>query len=467
MSLVLALVASVAVLAEESPLADRVVLIHADLSTSKRPLFLDAHAKQADPNDFVGGVLASERRVGRATGKKRVAAAFAADTDGDGVDELVLVKTRRATPGARLELRVHRMPTTLGAALGAPTASAKRDVGIVSGDGAAVAFCGANLDGSEGDELVTVRAFSDGSRSLEVRRFPATRNARLGAPIATVAAFGTSADDPVAICGIEQPFQPVDLLAVLRRGPAGDRLVVHGWPTLAGATLGPVVASAPDVSAPAGSLNESMFGLWSPIDLTPLIGFLERAGDGAARLSVRPIPTALDQPAAPPQLVDATPGVSLPNVSVFAAIGARVSRGVIEKSDLAGTWALCLSRASTDPHSGPPIGLDAIPVTATISGNDLTFRLPTGETIHGVVDAPHFPNGSITFDPATFVHPDGPEAGVIQVHFGVGALTRYFEPSELMIDGYCPATPDCGGEFDVSLANQNTSFYAFALIKGV
>ncbi len=452
---ILALVACLALF--QLPVADHVVLIHTDVTTKKRPMLLHSHSASGTATNFVGGIDASNTHVGRANGKHRIVAVLAADRDGDDVDELVVVRTRKNKPGAPLELRVHRMPTKIGDPLRTPLASAKQDVGIVSGDGAAIRFCAADLDGDGIDELLVVRAFDDGRRSLEVRRLPAVRNGRLGAPLHVVPQVGTAGvDDPISLCGLERVGPYPDEIAVLRRGAAGDRVVLHDPFVDDGSGIGAPWTSYIDVTASDGEVNESISGLrfaepssgWMQPPACLL--FHRRRSDGTSRLDVFPAPVSADQTLGAPLMSDATPGIAMAQAPVFAAIGAKVAVQHPQNGEFEGSWLLSMFRAPpfTSAYIGPDVDLEPVIVSATLAGDAVIFHVASGETFRGTPAVTDFPNGSVVFDAATFPHPDDPTHDTVTVHFGTADLDRSEFDDQLRIHGDCGG--DCGAEFDAA-----------------
>ena len=101
---------------------------------------------------------ASATNLKLASGSKPVILVLAADWHGDGIDELVLVRSNNRQQDRRLDLPVRVMPGRPGGRLGMTLASSvNRDLGDAIGDGRVERLGAADTDGDGRDDLRRVR----------------------------------------------------------------------------------------------------------------------------------------------------------------------------------------------------------------------------------------------------------------------------------------------------------------------
>lgn len=107
-------------LAPAAPAADRIALVRKYENRKARALFLLSHDVDGPADAFVSDLLESIKRVKKAGGKRPVRHLFPADWNGDGADELVLLR-RDAAGLDRLD--IIEAPQTVDGDSGNPVAS--------------------------------------------------------------------------------------------------------------------------------------------------------------------------------------------------------------------------------------------------------------------------------------------------------------------------------------------------------
>lgn len=267
--------------------AEEVALLRMNPDRSGKPLQLSLHHAEVGTEEFVGALTADDRKLFKAGGSRPVRHAFSADIDGNGKEELVLVRENRKK-GGRLDLVVIRPPKQPGGKTGAKLASTKKgDLGLAVGDGRITALGAGDVDGDGRDELLIARRFDSGRTAVEVREFPPGVNRRMGPPIASDPDVGPAGDvELISLAGVNADQDPLDEIAALFR-PIGqpDRLLVFDPPALPDSDIDPPIAEDADVSVADGS-NLSIAPIDPEEDGGEGVLILREMDDGSQRIDV-------------------------------------------------------------------------------------------------------------------------------------------------------------------------------------
>ncbi len=130
---------------------------------------------------FDNKLAASDVKLHQAGGTTPVRFAFGADEDGDGVDELVVIR-EKTKKGGRAEFRIYRTPSKIWGTTGKPVAKVTPEEIVFGGAGGLVAATAIDRSGL-GDELALVIDEAAGQR-LEFRPLPSGKH--WNAPALTV-----------------------------------------------------------------------------------------------------------------------------------------------------------------------------------------------------------------------------------------------------------------------------------------
>ena len=416
---------------------DRIGLIRVNDNRSGGPLFLHDHAADGPPEAFVGTIQTSISRLKKTKGAKPVRYAFPADWNGNGVDELVLVREWRNQSDRRLDLRVDSAPEELFDRLGPKLASSsKRDLGFAVGPERVVALGAADTDGDGRDELVTIRAGLSGTLSLDIRRYPAGRKRSMGAPIASDLDLGI---DPVlSLFGVDLVGDAAEELVLLRRDSKGvDRLEILSSPSAPLWDTGPPIASLTNVTAAAPFENLSA-ARFQPDELGPnRLLLVQRAPGGGERLAVHALPQTVGEALGAALLRDDQPGALTSGTTLFGAFSMGGTPTIRPDLDaLNGAWRFGINMNPLTP-GGPSVTV-VVPAVATVNGLTLTINVLQGPTLVGSIQNVNWPTATIQFPstPSTFVLPDGSGSAIFSV--GTTLLSEWF-PGIMRID------TDCGG----------------------
>ncbi|MBI4879076.1 MAG: hypothetical protein HY812_05365 [Planctomycetes bacterium] len=305
---------------------DDVVLIRIDPDKAQKQLWVDVHRPSTEAGKIYGTLDASDHKFEKAGGKKPVRHVFAAQWDGAGLEELVVVREHKKKADRRLELRVYGWPAVVGGNTGAVLAkSSGADLGSAAGDGRIVALGPIDADGDHKDEVMVVREALDGRQWFEIRALPAGKNKLMGAPLLSDQTFGQAGSDAtVSLFGSDVDGDEQQDIVALRRGTGvPDRLLVFHLPAQVNGETGEPFRSDLDVSpADLGQIQ----GIWRQrSDLTEKHRalFLIEGPAGAQRLELCDLPPAVGSDIGAPLLAHGDMKVSGATIPVFGAFGAR------------------------------------------------------------------------------------------------------------------------------------------------
>ncbi|MBI4879268.1 MAG: hypothetical protein HY812_06360 [Planctomycetes bacterium] len=305
---------------------DRVALLRVNQAQKGEPLSLWMYKSDGPAADFCGAFCLSDTKLPKTQGKRPVRHHFPADFDGDGVDELLLVRERVDASDHGLQLRVYRMPDYIWGDTGKALLSTKKnDLGSAAGDLRVLLIGAVDADGSGADELLIVRERTSGEQVLEIRRLPPDKSEPMGPPIRSDQTFGQAAlDANVAIAGADLQGDGAEEVVVIRRAQGGkESLLVFQPPAAPCGETGAPLASYDDVTAPAGWSNVALGRIRMEENKPERVVFTQATAAGATRILVYPLPSSVAQQLPAPSSFDETPGHHGPERPLVAAFGFR------------------------------------------------------------------------------------------------------------------------------------------------
>jgi hypothetical protein len=232
----------------EPQLVDRVALVFVDEAKAKRPVVTFSHDLLATPTDCVGSLHGSEPKVQTTTKKNSYFASFAADFDGDQEDELVVCREKKSS-GA-VSLAVYPFPGKVNdsaAQLASFTSlgSTQGDLRIVALGAADVNGDGEDellivREGAVGVESLAIHALPNTKKEL-LGATIASDGALAANPDEVI----------VGIAGVEYDANPGDELAILFRSPStGDRIAIFAAPASVDGDTGAALGEYGGLSGP-------------------------------------------------------------------------------------------------------------------------------------------------------------------------------------------------------------------------
>ena len=208
---------------------DEVVVLKEELDRGGR-YRLYVHRAPKKLGHDVGKVLASTRKdaLGSSTLFGEITAVAAVDVNGDGVDELAMI--REVGDGTqRLELR--KLPAGKKKKIGEPLGS-YLDIGVAFFDGV-ISLDGMDIDGDAFEEIALVRG-PVGQRRLDVVRPPFGVDDFLSEPLASAPVYPTTR----SVRSIDLDSNGIDEIGLVRDHAPGDvRLSIHEQPHFGVLTL--------------------------------------------------------------------------------------------------------------------------------------------------------------------------------------------------------------------------------------
>lgn len=314
---------------------DDVTLIRANTGPKSSPLSTWRYTNDGPGTDFVGTLTASDLKIKAAGtgGKKPVRWAFPADWDGDGTDELVVIRELTKKKDKRLELRVYPSPASIFDNIDKILAKSKgSDFGVAAGPGKVVAVGAIDINGDGQDEVMVVREHPWGARFLEIRNLPSGKKAQMGNPIATDINFGGQAGltEIIEIWGSDVADGGADEIVILSRSAGGaDKVLVYAAPLTLFADSGPPIATFDTADAPTGFLNVAAGRIYlkdngptpSGAEFMVFAQINETTGD--QRVAVHDLPLLVGATLLPAVMADVTPGFVDPQYPIISVFGTR------------------------------------------------------------------------------------------------------------------------------------------------
>jgi hypothetical protein len=135
-------------------------------------------------------LMASDMTFGNATTNKNNIAMAAVDIDGDGIDEIAVIRQNKT---GRQRLEIYSLPTVVGGETGPPIAS-DTTFGNANTRNNNIALAAVDIHGDGIDEIAVIRQNKTGRRRLEIYSLPAVVGGETGTPIASDMSFGDAQD---------------------------------------------------------------------------------------------------------------------------------------------------------------------------------------------------------------------------------------------------------------------------------
>lgn len=319
---------------------DDVCLLRIHPTHPKKPLWVETYQPSTVPGQVYAEMLASDTRFEKLLGRKQVRFAFAAQWDGDGAEELVVIR-ERGRKNRTLDLRVYRLPDQIGGNTGGVVARSRRGaLGPARGPGSVVCAGPIDSDGDGVDELLLVRESEDGQQSLQVFTLPRGRNASLEGPLRSDSTFGHSERDAnVSLFGADLLTGPGEEIVALRRGGGlPDRLLVFRIPDAQGEAGEPLLSDL-DLTPADGGRNLGMARLRYGEVEGPRPLLLREAPDGSQRLELFGYPGGPNGDVGTAAASHLNMKVGSVPIDAFAAFGVHVPRPPAWK-EFEGFWHL-------------------------------------------------------------------------------------------------------------------------------
>ncbi len=365
---------------------DPVVELRVDLQTSDGKQAVVAYQPAGTFEDALGVPVATDLKFEKAAGNKPTRFVFPADWDGDGSDEIVTVRRETSKKlGPDLRVRIYEPPVTIDANAKLSASSTKATLGTDDGDGAILQVGALDLDGDGKDEAFVIRQWSDGSQSLEIRRFPSGKNKKVKKPIASDPTFGeANVDGNRAACGADVDGDGKHELVVIRRGLTGpDRLLVFTPPTTVDGETGDPIRSDEDITPSDGGTNVHLARMDRDGDGKDELALIRQATLGPKRLEVVGPPPGVATELGAIEFLEPNLVVSGDPHDVRAVFGLRGYTAVPPKppADLSGQYvATFMHEVLGTPEQVHPSGT----LTAIMSGtNTFSIMLPTFNVLNG------------------------------------------------------------------------------------
>jgi hypothetical protein len=216
-----------------------VSVIREDLSGKQGLLVYNAPAGLSSDTE---PALATDRNFGNSGGGSNIIAMACADTDGDGADEIAVIRQRS---GGSQRLEIYNPPEGVGADSGDPIAS-DLSFGNLNTNSNNIAMAGVDIDGDGTDEIAVVREKQTGKQGLFVFDAPQTVGGETGGAIATDRSFGFSGTgrNIILMTGLDINDDGVSEIAVIMERSSGrQRLEIYDAPQFAGDETGDPIAS--------------------------------------------------------------------------------------------------------------------------------------------------------------------------------------------------------------------------------
>lgn len=241
------LVASTLLLADAAK--DELALVRVSPAAGGK-LALRIHQPPGQAGTTLGHPLGSDETFFALTGAQPTKFVFAADADGDTIDELCVVRHAANDPQKLLRIKTYSAPTVYGGEVGKPLATSKKGTlprfAKQPKPGSVAAAGAGDSDGDGIDELWLIVHGENGVQSLQVRALPTTKNEPLDVVTKSIAGIDTAFETSVvSVCGIDRDGDDRDEVAILRRAIVGSTLAIYQAPE--------------GIDEPAVKLAESVF----------------------------------------------------------------------------------------------------------------------------------------------------------------------------------------------------------------
>jgi uncharacterized delta-60 repeat protein len=254
--------------------------------------------------------VATDRSFGKSNRGSNIIAMTCVDTDGDGVDEIAVIRQR---PGGRQRLEIYNPPETVGGDAGNPIAS-DLSFGDLNSDNNNIAMAAVDIDGDGTDEIAVVRQKQTGRQRLFIFNAPQGVEGQAGPAIASDSSFGhrDMGNNVIAITGIDIDADGVDEIAVIMQRASGrQRLEIYHAPQgVEGETGDPIATDLTFGDSTTDKNNIVIAGVDTNSDGIEEIAVVRQKTSGRQRLEIYNAPQTVDGDTGQPILSDLTFGTA-------------------------------------------------------------------------------------------------------------------------------------------------------------
>lgn len=306
-------------------------------------LALRIHLPPGQAGSTLGAALASDDSFFSLAGAQPVKFVFAADADGDGVDELCVLRHAASDKQKLLRLKVHAPPTSYEGEIGKPLSTSKKGslprfakkpkVGAVAAAGAG------DSDGDGVDELWLVVHGENDVESLEIRALPVTKNEPLDVVLKSAIGIDDSPGSTIAsVCGIDWDADGDDEIAVLRTNFVGSTFAIYDAPNAVGETA-VRLAESTFLQGTAGFVSRGICRVRFDGDFADEIGWMASNAAGETRFQIVEPPVGFGQFVAPSLFADSSFDPASDAADAVFLAGLRGFSFAAPPPDLGGTWS--------------------------------------------------------------------------------------------------------------------------------
>lgn len=325
---------------------DELALVRATTDSSGK-LNLSVHRPPGSQPNQLGIPLASDATFFSTAGAQPVRFVFSADADGDGVDEVCVLRHKAKGDKKRLRVKTFAPPSVSDGSVGKAVGTSKAGtLPSFSSNGAVGGVFTAGAGDSDGDgvdELWLVVTNEDGSQSLEVRALPTTKNEPLDVVLRSVVGIDDQPDTSiVSVCGLQWDGFGREEIAVLRKGAVGTTIAIYQAPFSVGAAAVRLAESAA-VPGPTGSSPVALCRVNFDGEPADEIGLLLTNVLGEARFYVYEPPLGFGAFLSPGVFLDSTFDSSNDSTNTLFLMSLRGYSFGATPADLSGTWSATYS----------------------------------------------------------------------------------------------------------------------------
>jgi YD repeat-containing protein len=307
-----------------SPHSEKIAVIRQKIDGTQR---LEIFNPPTTVDGETGPPIASDLTFGDATTNNNNIALAGIDINGDGVDEVAVIRER--PDNGRQRLYIFNAPTVVDGVTGPPIAS-DLTFGDATTNNNNIALAGIDINGDGVDEVAVIRERPDNGRQrLYIFNAPTVPDQEVEPAIASDLTFGNANknNNNIALAGADINGDGVDEIAVIRqRSDDGrHRLFIFNAPTIPGGEAEPAIAT--DFSF--GNVNESTNNIaLAGIDINgdevdEVAVIRERPDNGRHRLFIFNAPTIVGGEAEPAIATDFSFGNATTDENNIAIAGLR------------------------------------------------------------------------------------------------------------------------------------------------
>jgi hypothetical protein len=252
--------------------------------------------------------VVADRHFGHSNQGNRVVALACVDTDGDGLDEIAIIRQR---PGGKQRLEIYNLPQRVGGDVGDPIAS-DLSFGNLDSDNNNIAMAGVDFNRDGIDEIAVVRQMQTGKQGLFIFPPPQGLDSQMEPAIATDRTFGhrDTGRNIVAMSGLDFNADGMDEVVVIMQRTSGrQRLEIYNLPQEVGGETGDPIASDLTFGNNMGSKNNiALTSIDMYFDDIDEIAVVRQKLNGRQRLEIYHAPQVVDGETGDPIATDLTFG---------------------------------------------------------------------------------------------------------------------------------------------------------------